>query len=383
MAHVEYLVHLFPVSAGAVMDGLEERRYREHVVLHDLAVVTNEMQHLRLGATGAVDHSVDLRTQLVEELLDDGGIGTCRGEDELAGIDGDAVDSVGEFVLTTVDEVVGDSMVIALGIFCGKVFGKDIMTGTRQTVAAHAAIIAVLVGSLTGGGEADDDITGTDVGIIDDILTLHTAGNGGVDDDRTYEVADISRLTASWPDADAHATELGEELIGAVDDGRDDFSRDKHLVTADGGGDEDVIHGTDAQQVIGVHDDGILRDTFPHAQVAGLLPVHISEGGFRAGTIGMHDVTILGISTEDIGDNLTESLREDTLVYILDGVMHIFLCGRDAAHHISVIHFRCFYLFSCQNSQLAKAWSRSISRPFLTVAPCSRPFFMKSVSSGL
>lgn len=30
-----------------------------------------------------------------------------------------------------------------------------------------------------------------------------------------------------------------------------------------------------------------------------------------------------------------------------------------------------------------KAWSRSISSPFLVVAPCSADFFMKSVSSGL
>lgn len=40
-------------------------------------------------------------------------------------------------------------------------------------------------------------------------------------------------------------------------------------------------------------------------------------------------------------------------------------------------------LYFCQISQAANACSRSISRPFLTTAPFSFPFFMKRVSSGV
>lgn len=40
-------------------------------------------------------------------------------------------------------------------------------------------------------------------------------------------------------------------------------------------------------------------------------------------------------------------------------------------------------LYFCQISQAANACSRSISSPFLTMAPFSLPFFMKRVSSGV
>jgi hypothetical protein len=44
----------------------------------------------------------------------------------------------------------------------------------------------------------------------------------------------------------------------------------------------------------------------------------------------MHDVTILRVTPKYIRDDLAESLREDTLVDVLDGVVHVFLGCRDA-----------------------------------------------------
>ena len=76
------------------MDGMEQWGHREHVVLDDLAVVVDEMQYLGLCATGAVYHSVNLRTELVEQLLDDRCVGAGGREDELASIDGGAVDGI-------------------------------------------------------------------------------------------------------------------------------------------------------------------------------------------------------------------------------------------------------------------------------------------------
>ena len=43
----------------------------------------------------------------------------------------------------------------------------------------------------------------------------------------------------------------------------------------------------------------------------------------------------------------------------------------------------CNIFYFCQISQAANAWRSSISKPFLTTAPCSFPFFIKRVSSGL
>ena len=57
---------------------------------------------------------------------------------------------------------------------------------------------------------------------------------------------------------------------------------------------------------------------------------------------------------------------------------------RILVHH-SIFRMNQFYFCSSpsQNSQLAKACRRSISRPFFTIAPCSRPFAINKVSSGL
>ena len=49
MTHVEYLVHLRPVCSTLLVDGLEERRYREEIVLDHADVVTYEMEDLGLG----------------------------------------------------------------------------------------------------------------------------------------------------------------------------------------------------------------------------------------------------------------------------------------------------------------------------------------------
>ena len=54
----------------------------------------------------------------------------------------------------------------------------------------------------------------------------------------------------------------------------------------------------------------------------------------------MHDVTILRVAAQNVGYDLAESLREDTLVDVLDGIVHVFLGGTHTAHHISVVsHF--------------------------------------------
>ena len=49
MSHIEYLVHLSPISAALLVDSLEERRYREEVVLDHTDVVAHEMEDLCLG----------------------------------------------------------------------------------------------------------------------------------------------------------------------------------------------------------------------------------------------------------------------------------------------------------------------------------------------
>ena len=62
-----------------------------------------------------------------------------------------------------------------------------------------------------------------------------------------------------------------------VDDGGDHFTRNQQLVASDGGGNQYVVYGAHAQQVVDIHYQSILRDTFPYGQVSGFFPVHISQ----------------------------------------------------------------------------------------------------------
>ena len=99
------------------------------------------------------------------------------------------------------------------------------------------------------------------------------------------------------------------------------------LVAPNRRGDEDAIDSPHTQQVVDIHDQRILCYTLPDREVTRLTPIDVGQRRLCARTICMHDVTIGFISPEDIGDDLTESLRIKALVYVADGSMHILLGG--------------------------------------------------------
>ena len=319
------------------MDCLEEWRYWEHVVLHNLAVFAYEVQNLGLGTTCAVNHTVNLWAKLIQELLDYWGIGTGRSEYQLAGVDRRTLNLIGQLILAAVNQLVWHCVVVALRIVLCEILGEYIVAGRSKSVATHTAVVLLLVCSLTCRRKTYDYIAWTDVGIVDNIAALHAAGYGRVNDDGTNQVAYISSLTAGRIDADTHFAHLVEQVIGTVDDSRDYLARDEHLVAADGRADEDVIYGTHAEQVVGIHHDSILSDTLPYREVASLLPVHVCQARLGTCTVGVHNVAILWVTSQDIRDNLAESLWEDTLVDVLDSVVNIFLCCANTAHHISIV----------------------------------------------
>ena len=60
----------------------------------------------------------------------------------------------------------------------------------------------------------------------------------------------------------------------------------------------------------------------------------------------MHDIAVVWISPENIGNNLTESPGIESLVDILDGVVHVFLGRGNASGHIALIHIINVYRIS-------------------------------------
>ena len=222
-------------------------------------------------------------------------------------------------------------MVVAHGVLGGVELGKDVVACRCEAVAAHAAVVLRLVGCLAVGGEAYDDISGVDVCVVDDVGTAHAGGDGGVDDDGANKVAYVGCFAACEVDANAQVAHLLEELLGAVDNGADDLAGYEVLVAANGGGEQYVVDGTHAKQVVEVHDYGVDGDAFPHAHVASLFPVEIGERRFGAGAVGVHDVAVVVVAPEIVGDDFAEGFREEPFVDVFDGVVYVFFRGGDSA----------------------------------------------------
>ena len=115
MAHIKYLVHLGPRCTALLLDQLEEWWDSEHIVL-DHVLAFDEVQHLSLGTTGAVYHTMDLRTKLIKNCFDDRSIGTRRREDQAPRIQWCTSDRFGKSLRATVDQLIGRSSVVALRV---------------------------------------------------------------------------------------------------------------------------------------------------------------------------------------------------------------------------------------------------------------------------
>ena len=212
-------------------------------------------------------------------------------------------------------------MVVALRIFLGQILGEDIVAGGGQAVAAHAAVVLLLIRGLTITCKAHDDVARTNLCVVYHVAALHAAGHGAVHDDGAYQVAHVGRLAACGIDAHAHLAQFGQQFVCAVDDGGDDLARHQQLVAPDGAGHEDVVHRAHAKQVVNVHDQGVLRDALPHREVARLLPVEIGQRGLGARAVGVHDVAILRVSAQYVGDNLAESRMSGIILQKARGKM--------------------------------------------------------------
>ena len=94
-------------------------------------------------------HAVNVGAVEVQNFLDHGSIGAGGGEHELSCVHACSLNLVVKAVRAAVDQLVGHGVVEALGIFLCQILGKHVVACARQSVAAHSAVVAVLVGSLS------------------------------------------------------------------------------------------------------------------------------------------------------------------------------------------------------------------------------------------
>ena len=139
-------------------------------------------------------------------------------------------------------------------------------------------------------------------------------------------------------DVEAPIAPIGHELFRALNEGRNHLAGNEALVAADGRADQDGARGSDAQQVVQIHDQRILRDALPHGKVPRLLPVNPGERALGARPVGVHHQTVVVTAGQVIGHNLAEGLGEQPLVHAGDGGVHLLLARRDSPLGIPVLH---------------------------------------------
>ena len=107
------------------------------------------------------------------------------------------------------------------------------MAGTCQTVAAHTSVIFFFIGSLSVRSKAYNDISRTDIGIVNNVRAFHAAGYGRVYDNSTNQVADISSLATGSIYTYTHFTEFSQQFVCSVDDSGDYFAGNQQFIASD------------------------------------------------------------------------------------------------------------------------------------------------------
>ena len=149
MAHVEHLIHFCPICTTLLLNSLEKRWNREHVVFHHSAIFSHEVKHFGLRTTRAMYHAMNLRTKLVEQFLHHRGVGAGRGQHQFASADRSTLHFVLQGIASAKYQFLRYLMVETLWIFHGKILGKHIVPCTRQSIASHTTIVFGLVSGLS------------------------------------------------------------------------------------------------------------------------------------------------------------------------------------------------------------------------------------------
>lgn len=143
-----------------------------------------------------MDHAPDIAPVLVENRADDGSVGARGRKHELAYRQRAAGHRVGQPVLAAVYQIGGRFGIVGFRIFLRQYPGEHVVPGRGQTVAAHAAVVLVFVGSLSERGETHDRAAGSDMRVIDHVASAQSGRDGAVDDDRAHQICPRRRLAA-------------------------------------------------------------------------------------------------------------------------------------------------------------------------------------------
>ena len=334
--HVVDAEHLLVARAAGRLNGLEDRGDGEEVVL-DVVHPSAEANALGLAATRAVDHAMDAFAGFGEKFLDNGRVGASRTQQGLAHRHVRVGEQVVHLVRAAIEVLLIGREVDGFRVFLQVVGAEQVMPGTGQAIAADAGVCKSLVIGLAGGGETDDGEAGLDVGVIDDIGAIHDDDGAGIDGDGACQVADIGRFAPAAVDADPVFTECSEEVFGARNQLAECFARDSAGVPINRAGNEDAIDCADAEQVVNIHDEAVLRRFAEGAGIASLTVVQVGESALRAGAVGVDNVTLGVVARQDVRTDFAKGTGEDATVEVVDDGVDFGLGGGDASLGVAIL----------------------------------------------
>ena len=176
---------------------------------------------------------MNLRTKSIQQFFNTRRISTGRRENQLSCIQRRAFYCICQFQVAAVNQFFWNCLVVAFRILLCKVFRENIMTCTCQTIATHTAVIFFFISSLSVRSQTYDNVSRTDICIVNYISTFHAACHCTVDNNSTNQVTNIGSFTSCCINTYSHFSQFGKQFVCSVDDSRNHFTRNQQFITSD------------------------------------------------------------------------------------------------------------------------------------------------------
>ena len=167
-------------------------------------------------------------------------------------------------------------------------------------------------------------MAGSNASIVDDVTALHPSHNGAINNYRAHEVAHVRCFAARTLNVHACVAQVLKYGLGSFNERLNYFAWNQVLVAPNRRAQQDGPCSPDAQQVVGVHDYGVLGDSAPHAEVTCFLPVEVGERRLGARSVGMHHQTVICRAAQRVRNNFAKRVRKQPFVNCGDRLVNFF-----------------------------------------------------------
>mmetsp|Transcript_20225 Transcript_20225/g.30277 ORF Transcript_20225/g.30277 Transcript_20225/m.30277 type:complete len:202 (+) Transcript_20225:808-1413(+) len=199
------------------------------------------------------------------------------------------------------------------------------MTCARESITSHSSVVFGLILCLTIRRESHNYVSNGDITVIDYVRSLHSTNDSRINDDASNKISHISCFASGRYYIHSAFAEHIKNAFSSLNESFHNASRNKTFISTDCAREEYIICCSNTKQVICVHNDCVLSNSFPHRDIPSFFPVHVSQRRLCPSTVGMHNDTVLFVTTEIIWNDLAESFWEKSFINIFDCIMDVLL----------------------------------------------------------